>query len=492
MTTLTFIIYIVLLFYIGFLAYQRIHSISDYILGGRSLGHWITAISAGASDMSGWLLLGVPGFVYVNGMQAVWLIGGLWLGSYMNWRLVAMRLRVYSELAADSLTLPAFLNQRVADNKNHIRLVAASCTIFFFLLYTVSGLVASGKLFNSVFGVPYEWAIIIGMLAIVLYTLFGGFLAVSWTDLFQGLLMLFALMLIPLLALGEFDSWQQARTVIDTGAPYFFSLWHDKQGEPLGVIGIVSLMSWGLGYFGLPHVLARFKAIRDPRQLPQARRIAMSWVGLSMLGAMAVGLMGFALLSPKMVLEDEERVFIILINQLLSPVLAGICLAAILAAIMSTADSQLLVSASVLIEDIYRPFSRRTLSQAHLLWVARIVVIIIAVIATLLASDPDSSVLSLVGYAWAGFGAAFGPAVLFSLFWQQTNKPGILAGMLSGAVTVVIWEQLEGGFFDVYEILPGFVFSCLMIILVTKITGGASSSTKQQFAVMQKQVTDFH
>ena len=468
--TWSFVIYIALLLLLGVLAWLRTSNLSDYILGGRSLGVWVASISAGASDMSGWLLLGLPGFAYASGLQAFWLIAGLWLGSYLNWRLIARRLRLYSEIARDSLTLPEYLSQRFLDKSNTIRFISAFFTIVFFLFYTVSGLVASGKLFNTVFAIPYEYALYIGVSAIVIYTLIGGFLAVSWTDLFQGLLMLFALILVSILAVVQLGGFENSIEIIKARNPEHLSIWTDQDGSRLSIIAIVSLMAWGLGYFGQPHILARFKAMNIATNSHRTRQVAITWSGLSMIAAVCIGLFGFAMFGGQQTLEDPERIFMVLVDSLLPSILAGVCLAAILAAIMSTADSQLLVSASVLTEDIYRVLVDKSVSQTHLVWVGRVIVIGLAILALVLAQDPKSNVLELVAYAWAGFGAAFGPVVILSLFWRQMNRVGAIAGIVSGAITVVIWKQLSGGIFDIYELLPGFIISLISIVMATRIS----------------------
>jgi len=484
----TFILYIALMLVIGVIAYRRTQNLSDYILGGRRLGSWTAALSAGASDMSGWLLLGLPGFAYASGLQSVWLVMGLLVGGYLNWWVIAKRLRVYSELAGDSLTLPAFFNNRFADNSHSLRIIGAAFTLLFYLLYTVSGLVAGGKLFSTVFGLPYEWAVIIGMTTILVYTLLGGFLAVCWTDVFQGLLMLFALILVPLLAMQAVGGWQQAYTTLHEATPTMLSLWLDRSQHPVGVITILSLLAWGLGYFGQPHILARFKAIKSAHQIGQARRIAVSWSGISMFGAVLVGLLGSIYFANTGGIQDSERVFILLVDKMLPAALAGICLAAILAAIMSTADSQLLVSASVLTEDLYKIVVRKQMSQLHLIWVGRIAVLVIAGLATWLASDPHSSVLSLVGYAWAGFGAAFGPPLILALYWRNMNRWGALAGMISGGVCVVWWKHMSGGIFDVYELLPGFICSFIAVVLVSGISGKPGEQVLATFDQMRQRL----
>jgi len=482
-----FLIYMLCLLVLGLIAYKRTNTLSDYVLGGRRLGPWVAALSAGASDMSGWLLLGLPGYAYASGFQAFWLVGGLLAGTYLNWRLVATRLRLYSELADDSVTIPEFLNQRFADQSNLIRFIAAVFTLLFFLFYTVSGLVASGKLFNAVFGIPYELAILIGVAAIVSYTFLGGFLAVSWTDLFQGILMFLAILIVPLIALHETGGIHATTVLIQTHRPDMFSLFAAEPDKTIGGMTIVSLLSWGLGYFGQPHILARFKAVTSPALIPRARLIGVSWSGFSMLGAVMVGVTGYALFSQTTELKDAEQVFLLLVNRLLPPALAGVCLAAVLAAIMSTADSQLLVCASVLTEDLYKKLARRPLSDRHLVWSGRLAVMLLATTAAWLALNPASNVLNLVAYAWGGFGAVFGPVILLSLYWRRMNRYGAMAGMLTGGCTVVIWKQLAGGIFDLYELVPGFICATLAVVLVSRFTGAPPTHVTEKFAAMLKQ-----
>jgi sodium/proline symporter len=458
----TFALYLTLMLGIGYVAWRRTRNLSDFILGGRSLGSWVTALSASASDMSGWLLLGLPGYAYLSGLESLWLAGGLLVGTWLNWRLVAARLREASEKAGNALTLPEYLSNRFDDRSGLIRVVSALFILLFFLFYTSSGLVAGGKLFEAVFGLPYLWAVAAGTLVILLYTAFGGFLAVSWTDLVQGLLMLAALVAVPLMALSGAGGASLAINGLDANLLDPFS---DKSGNPLGWIAILSLLAWGLGYFGQPHILARFKAVRSVELIPQARRIAVGWVGITLIAACLVGLVGIgSFMTP---LEDPEKVFIELVNLLFHPLIAGICLAAILAAIMSTADSQLLVASSVFTDDLYKGLLRRDAGERELVITGRLAVVAVAVAAFLLAMDPESSVLDLVAYAWAGFGAAFGPAVILSLYWRSMTRLGALAGIVAGGLTVVIWKQLEGGIFDLYEILPGILISTLVILSVS-------------------------
>ncbi|MCG8486399.1 MAG: sodium/proline symporter PutP [Chromatiales bacterium] len=474
MVGLSFVLYLLVVLGIGVVAWRRTRNLSDFVLGGRRLGSWVAALSASASDMSGWLLLGLPGYAYLAGLEAVWIALGLLLGTWLNWRLVAARLRRASEEAGNALTLPEYLSNRFEDNSGLIRVVSSIFVLLFFLFYTSSGLVAGGKLFEAVFGLPYLWAVASGVLVIILYTAFGGFLAVSWTDLFQGLLMLIALVAIPMFALQVFGGVDQMSDRIAQQNPALLDPFTNSQGEPLGLIAIISLMAWGLGYFGQPHILARFKAIQQVGFVPRARRIAVSWVFITLGAACLVGLAGIPIFETP--LEDAEKVFIRLVDMMFHPLLAGICLAAILAAIMSTADSQLLVSSSTFTGDLYR-LIRKQATETELVIVGRLAVVSIALIAFLLALDRESKVLDLVAYAWAGFGAAFGPAVLLSLYWRGMNRWGALAGIITGGLTVVVWKPMTGGLFDLYEIVPGFILSLLMILIVSRTTADRSRTS---------------
>ncbi|EOB6676726.1 sodium/proline symporter PutP [Vibrio vulnificus] len=485
----TFIAYLILMVAIGIYAYKKTSSSSDYFLGGRSLGPWPAALSAGASDMSGWLLLGLPGYAYAAGIESLWLAGGLLVGTWANWLVSAKRLRTYS-IQTDALTLPEFLSRRFDDKSKLIQTISAFFILLFFLFYTSSGLVAGGKLFETVFGLDYSTAVIIGTLCVVSYTLFGGFLAVSWTDLVQGLLMAAALMIVPIAVMeGGFG---QLATDMHNINPELLTLWNDAKGEPLSAIAIISLVAWGLGYFGQPHILARFKASRTNRELGTARRIAVGWTALSMAGAILVGLVGLVWVNghPGTELADGEKIFMLLVNTVFHPVIAGILLAAILAAVMSTADSQLLVSSSALAEDFYKQVIKPDASSQEIVMVGRIGVVVISIIALILAMTPDSSVLGLVSYAWAGFGAAFGPAVVLSLYWKGMNRNGALAGILIGGITIVVWKQLTGGWFDVYEIVPGIIFSTIAIVGVSKLTGGADNTVLEQHSEFEKKLVE--
>lgn len=482
----TFLAYLVVMLGIGLYAYKRTSSSEDYFFGGRSLGPWPTALSAGASDMSGWLLLGLPGYAFAAGLESVWIAGGLFVGTWLNWLICAKRLRTYSIKANNALTLPDFLSIRFNDKSKLIQTISALFILLFFLFYTSSGLVAGGKLFETVFGLDYTYAVIIGTVCVVSYTLFGGFLAVAWTDLVQGLMMSAALVIVPLVALD--GGWSELSSTLMEKNPNLLDIWTSVSGEPLTAIGIISLVAWGLGYFGQPHILARFKASRSNKDIKTARRIAVIWTFISMAGALLIGLVGITFVDSSLSgnLADPEKIFMILVNAVFHPVVAGILLAAILAAIMSTADSQLLVSSSALAEDFYKQLFNKEATQKQIVNVGRFAVVAISIIALVLALNPESSVLGLVSYAWAGFGAAFGPAILLSLFWRNMNRNGALAGIVIGGVTVVVWKQLTGGIFDLYEIVPGFVLSTIAIFAVSLATGAPEESVTESFDEYEK------
>jgi sodium/proline symporter len=471
----TFAAYLILILVLGIAAYRRTHNLGDYLLGGRKLGAAITALSVGASDMSGWLLLGLPGAIYLAGMSEVWIGVGLLIGAYCNWLFVAKRLRIYTQRAADSLTLPDYFENRFKDKTRALRLISAMVILLFFTFYTASGLVGGAILFENSFGLNYRFALLTGAFIIVSYTFIGGFLAVVWTDALQALLMLAALLFAPLAVLssaGGMDQvWQQMQT-INPGSTQLFN--------GVSLIGFVSLMAWGLGYVGQPHILARFMAVEDPGKLKYSRRIAMSWMVVVLLGSVLTGLAGIAYFADQP-LANPETVFIALSQNLFNPWVAGVITAAILSAIMSTIDSQLLVSSSVISEDFYRVFIRPEASDKELLAVSRGAVIAIALIALIIASDRESRVLDLVSYAWAGFGAAFGPPILFSLFLRKMTAMAAVVGMTIGAVTVVVWSNLSGGLFDLYEIVPGFALASLAIVLITKFKPESTTSILAEF-----------
>lgn len=457
----TFAGYLVLMIGIGVWAWWRTKTFDDYILGGRSLGSVVTALSAGASDMSGWLLMGLPGAAYLGGVSEAWIAVGLLLGAWANWHLVAGPLRVYTERAGNALTLPDYFTRRFDDRARVLRVVSALVILVFFAVYCASGIVAGAKLFEEVFGVPYAQALWWGAAATIAYTFIGGFLAVSWTDTVQATLMIFALLLVPIIVLVGVGGLGEGLALVEQVDPSRLE-WIGAGG----VIAVVSSLAWGLGYFGQPHILARFMAAESLAAIPRARRIGMTWMALCLLGSVSVGLFGIAWFSahPETVLSDPERVFVALSQQQFNPWVAGVLLSAILAAIMSTLSCQLLVCSSALTEDFYRGFVRPSASQRELVWFGRSMVLAVALVAIFIARDPESRVLGLVSYAWAGFGAAFGPVVVLSLVWARMTRNGALAGVLVGAVTVVLWKHTGSA---LYEIVPGFVAATIAVVVVS-------------------------
>ncbi|SDE97019.1 sodium/proline symporter PutP [Phytopseudomonas seleniipraecipitans] len=486
----TFVVYILAMVLIGFIAYRATKNFSDYILGGRSLGSFVTALSAGASDMSGWLLMGLPGAIFIAGISESWIAIGLILGAWLNWLFVAGRLRVHTEHNNNALTLPDFFTHRFEDSSKLLRIFSALVILVFFTIYCASGVVAGARLFESTFGMSYDTALWVGAAATILYVFVGGFLAVSWTDTVQATLMIFALLITPvfvILALGDFDA---AMVTIEQANPANFDMFRG-----LSFVAIISLLAWGLGYFGQPHILVRFMAADSVKSIPAARRIGMTWMILSLGGAVAVGFFGIAYFANNPALagpvgENSERVFIELTKILFNPWIAGLILSAILAAVMSTLSCQLLVSSSALTEDFYKAFLRKNASQTELVWVGRGMVLLIALVAIGIASNPESKVLGLVSYAWAGFGAAFGPVVILSLVWKGMTRNGALAGMVVGAVTVVVWKNFIG--LGLYEIIPGFILATLAIVVFSKIGRPATPTMVKRFDEAEKEYQDAH
>ncbi|MFZ3578952.1 sodium/proline symporter PutP [Virgibacillus sp. DJP39] len=495
-TLITFIVYLVGMLAIGVVAYRLTSNLSDYVLGGRGLGPGVAALSAGASDMSSWLLLGLPGAVYASGLGGAWIAVGLAIGAYLNWQFVAKRLRVYTEVSNDSITIPDFLENRFRDTSHLLRVISAIVTLIFFTFYTSSGMVGGAKLFEASFGLSYDQALWIGAIVIVSYTFLGGFLAVSWTDFVQGILMFVALIVVPIRAIAVVGGWDATIDAVGNISPG-----HINMVAGVGAIGILSSLAWGLGYFGQPHILVRFMALKSPKDVPKARFIGMTWMILGLYGAIFVGLAGLAFISTQDVgvlaeygvkvvtndagvqmLADPEEIFIAFSQILFDPIIAGILLAAILSAIMSTIDSQLLVSSSAVAEDFYKAILRKKASDRELVWVGRIAVGIIALIATLLATNPESSVLELVSYAWAGFGGAFGPIILLALFWKGITRNGALAGIIVGAITVIVWgDFLTGGIFDLYEIVPAFLLNLIVAVVVSMVGEKPSAEIQAEF-----------
>ena len=465
----TFAAYLLVMIGIGFMAWRRTRTFDDYILGGRSLGSYVTALAAGASDMSGWLMMGLPGALYLGGASEAWIAIGLVIGAWCNWKYVAGPLRVYTEHTRNALTLPDYFTHRFADESRLLRILSALVILVFFAIYCASGIVAGARLFESMFGLPYAQAMFWGAAVTIAYTFIGGFLAVSWTDTVQATLMIFALLLVPTFTVIGVGGLTPAMHLIEQVDPSRLQ-WVGAGG----VIAIVSSMAWGLGYFGQPHVLARFMAADNLATIPRARRIGMTWMILCLAGAMATGFLGIAWFAvhPEAagpVNANPERVFIALSELLFNPWVAGVLLSAILAAIMSTLSAQLLVCSSALTEDFYRGFLRPKAGHKELVWFGRAMVLMVALLAVWIARDPDSRVLGLVAYAWAGFGAAFGPVVLLSLFWKRMTRNGALAGMVAGALTVVLWKQTGSA---LYEIVPGF-FAAMVAIIVVSLLGKA-------------------
>ncbi|KAB2331658.1 sodium/proline symporter PutP [Bacillus mesophilum] len=474
-TLVSIIIYLIGMIIIGYLAARKTKDLTDYVLGGRGLGPGVAALSAGASDMSSWLMLGLPGAMYVSGMSEIWLPIGLAIGAYLNWQFIAKPLRVYTEVANNSITLPDFFENRFKDDSKILRVISAIVILVFFTFYTSSSLVGGAILLENSFGMDYIAALWIGALVIVSYTFFGGFLAASWTDFIQGILMFLALIIIPIVVIFELGGWSETISTIGSIDPSYLNVYSGTT-----VIGVVSLLAWGLGYFGQPHILVRFMGIRAKEDIPKARFIGMGWMVLSLFGAIFIGFTGIAYFADSP-LENSETVFIMLSQVLFNPVVAGFLLAAILSAIMSTVDSQLLVSSSALANDFYKAIFRRNASQKDEMIVGRIAVIGIAVIAILLGYNPDSKVLELVSYAWAGFGAAFGPVIVLSLFWKRMTRNGALAGIITGSLTVIIWSQIEGGIFELYELAPGFLLGVLAIIIFSLMGRTPSKQIQEEY-----------
>lgn len=479
---ISLLIYFALMIGIGFYAWRKSTASSEeYMLGGRNLSPAVTALSAGASDMSGWLLMGLPGALYAAGLIEAWIGIGLFFGALINWLVVAPRLREQTERYDNSLTIPQFLANRFPSKAMALRTVSAIIIVVFFAVYTASGLVAGGKLFTSAFGEfinignfsDYAVGIWITLGIVLTYTIIGGFLAVSLTDFVQGCIMMLALIIMPMVVLygdggGGFSQAKETLAAVD---PNFLSLTHG-----LTVLGFLSAVTWGLGYFGQPHIIVRFMAIRSVADIPKARNIGMSWMAISLLGAIGLGIFGRAYAERnQLTVADPETIFIILANLLFHPLVTGFLYAALLAAIMSSISSQLLVSSSSLTEDFYRLFFRKKASDRESVMIGRISVLAVGLVAAFIARDPDSEVLTLVSHAWAGFGAAFGPLVILSLTWPRMSGSGAVAGLVVGAATVIIWVMLDwnSNFMcgqGIYEIIPGFIAAWLAIYVVSLAT----------------------
>ncbi len=461
--SITFAIYFLIIIALCFLANRYNDKLSDYVLGGRRLNGPITALAAGASDMSGWLLLALPGAVFTYGLNHIWMPVGLILGAYLNWRFVSARLRSYTEIAGNALTIPAYFENRFRDHASLLRALTAVVVLIFFTFYSAAGFVSGAELFRVAFDLNYHGALWISALIIMAYTAIGGFLALSWIDFFQGTLMFFALIITPLVTyhhLGNIHTIAQSLNDVSVG--YLQPL------NSISLVGIVSLIAWGFGYFGQPHILVRFMAIRSVNELPSARRICMLWMSVSLIGAVLTGLVGHAYFTSG--ISNAEEIFLNLAEVLFPAVITGVLFSAVLSAMMSTVSAQLLAAASAVVADFYQRFFRRQAAERELVIISRLCVFAIALIAISIAYNPEGTILELVSYAWGGLGAAFGPIVLLSLFWKRMTRNSAVVGILVGAITVIVWKLFispVGGWFAIYEIIPGFLLNTFAIIIVS-------------------------
>lgn len=496
---IAFVIYIALMVIIGAFYSKRTKNAEDFFLGGRGIGAWVGAMSAQASDMSGWLLMGLPGSIYLLGTGEIWVSLGLLLGTFANWMIVAGRLRRYTIKANNSLTLPEYFNNRFRDEKKVLLLISSIVIVIFFLVYTASALSSGAKLFNVVFGLDYKWALIIGTVVILAYTYLGGFMAVCTTDFIQGMLMLAMILAVPIILLFLIEPGTVMSTLtasgVEGGAANYLDPFTSGSGS-ISVVSIISGLGWGLGYCGMPHILIRFMAIRSEKELRKSKVIANVWNVLSLGMVSVLAILSRAYLFPRVgVLEDKENVVVMVVKELFTnefamPFLAGILLCAILAAIMSTADSQLLVTASAVSKDIYADVIKKgkEKNDKKVLWISRIVVVVVAAIAFVIAWNPNSSIMELVSDAWAGFGAAFGPVVVLSLFWKKTNKAGALSGIIAGALTVIIWDyipfvggQTIGNATGLYSLVVGFAVGLIAVVIGTLLGKPATEEMIQEF-----------
>lgn len=460
-------LYFAAMLLIGYLAFRRTTDHEDYMLGGRNLPPWVAALSAGASDMSGWLVMGLPGAIFLSGLIEAWIAVGLTIGAYLNWLLVAPRLRAYTQVSRNSITVPSFFENRLRDSSRLLRILAGVVILVFFTLYISSGMVAGGVFFESSFNSDYLLGMGLVAGVTLLYTLFGGFLGASFTDVVQGLMMVIALIVVPVAAVIAVGGFGEVGAYIDELAPDHLSLIGGTALTGGTILAIVSALAWGLGYFGQPHIIVRFMALRSPREAKSARRIGMTWMIISLIGAVFSGLVGIAYMAQQGIdLSNPETVVLVMSQTLLHPFVAGLVLAAVLAAIMSTISSQLIVASSALVEDLFKVV-RKDPSPKLLVTLGRLTVLGVGIIAALLAIVPNDTILGLVSFAWAGFGAAFGPIILLSLFWRKLTNWGALAGMFVGAAGVFFWKAVWP---QMYELLPGFVCALLVAVVVSLLT----------------------
>lgn len=488
-------LYLLIMIMIGVYGYRKSTSnAEEFLIGGRKMGPVVTALSAGASDMSGWLLMGLPGAMYMMGLSASWMVIGLTVGAFLNYLIVAPRLRIYTEVAKNSITLPVFFENRFRDKSQLLKLVSSAFILVFFTLYTSAGMVSGGRLFESAFGMDYTIGLWVTSLVVVFYTFIGGFMAVSLTDAVQGTIMVIALLIIPIVILTQLGGvGETLDTIYEKNSNYMDML------RGTTTISIVSLLAWGLGYFGQPHILVRFMAIDNVRDLIKARRVGMTWMICTVSGALLVGFFGIAYLQRfdtatmhqfDASQELSETIFIYLSKTLFHPFIGGFLQSAILAAVMSTISSQLLVTSSSMTEDIYKTFFRAHATPRNMLVMSRLSVLAVAIVAFLLALYPRESILGLVGNAWAGFGAAFGPLVILSLLWKRMTAAGALSGMVVGGATVLLWIYVPHDYKDVYEIIPGFVLSFLTIVAVSLSSKPASAEIQAEFEEVRTRTYD--
>ena len=497
----SFVGYLFVMLWIGFFFSKKQSNLGDYYLGGRKMNKWVVALSAQASDMSGWLLMGLPGAIYLGGFSEAWIGIGLLIGTYLNWKIVAQRLRRYSQVCGDSITIPDFICNRFRDKTGASRVIAAVIILVFFTFYTASGFVGAAKLFSTIFPISYSTALWIGAAVVVSYTLLGGYMAVCWTDFIQGSLMFVAIVLVPAIVICDAGGFAATVDSLNEINPFLQSLFTNAStGKAVGFIGLVSCMAWGLGYFGMPHILVRFMSINNPAEVKGSRRIAMTWVAISLGAATVIGLVFHLFLKQRGLTladvgNDPEKCFMVMINSIFSNgfaarVVAGVLLSAILAAIMSTADSQLLVSASSFTNDIYRRV-KKSASNRELVMISRLAVAAVALVAAFMSMNQESdffkAVMKMVSFAWGGFGAAFGPLILLALFWRRVNLAGAVSGMVVGTVTCFVWKFVLSGYaadypiFGLYELAPGFVLSFAVTVVVSLLTARPSAEMLAEF-----------
>jgi len=480
------IIYLLGMVFVGVYAYRKTTDLNDYMLGGRNLGPVTSALSAGASDMSQWLLMGLPGAIYVSGLVEGWLAIGLTLGAWLNWLLVSSRLRAYTQVSGNSITIPSFFDNRFKADSKMLRIVSGVIILVYFTFYVSSGMVAGGVFFESTFGYPYHVGLMIVASVVIIYTFVGGFLAVSYTDVIQGIMMLLALTLVPIMGLFAVGGPGEAIETIRSIDPDLFSFFSAATAT-----GIISSLAWGLGYFGQPHIIVRFMAIKSVKETRSARRIGIGWMVLSLAGAMLTALIGIAYFQQnhQLQLHDPEAVFVQMGQLLFHPFLAGLMLAAVLAAVMSTVSSQLLVTSSALVEDIYKTVVKSDASDRQYMYLSRLSILVISAIALIFAWNQSETILGLVSFAWAGFGASFGPIVLLALYFRKVTATGALWGMITGAATVFIWGNSVLSEY-LYEIVPGFLLNLVVTIIISILTYKPNEEIDNEFNQMEHIIKD--